>query len=341
MLGRAENSGDWDAVIDRPQAGVNRLLPLLDRAVRLHGLRVSARFGKHLRAASLREHSRAKVVSALCYEALRRLRDRDIPAIALKGIPAAETVYPEPELRHCHDLDLFTEPVHVPSAVAALGGAFESDAGARGIVLRHSSGFPICLHTALFRAAPFGAAIPSPFDQTWPAVIAGAETKILAPSAQLLQTLAHAAASGSRNAPGWVADAWFLVNRHGIDWTWIQERAVAGHMAGPVWVMLGFLARCFDIPVPAQVLDSLHAAVSGEEPAAKLAAQTCLLTSARGRPLDLVRIASNWTVRLTVTRWLLLPPPEYLRVSDGPAGAWRLPLRYLSRSARFLTQSFK
>jgi hypothetical protein len=336
LLSRAEESDSWDAAIDNPRAGVNRLLPLLSRAARLHQFPVSAGLRTHLAAASIREEARARVVSQLCFRALERLSHHKIPVIVLRGVAAAETVYPSPDLRHCHDLDLFVSEDLLPAAVCALRGLFDDRGGSAGSVLFHLSGFPLSLHTSLFPVAPFCAAIPRPFEWTMNAPIAGLEAKLLAPEANLLHTLAHAATFGSWKSPCWVADAWFLMNRHTIDWTWIDERAAAGQMAGPMRVMLSFLKSRFDAAVPSDLLESLRVATQHQSPTARLAAEACVLASARGRPGELFRIAPGGMARVNVMRRLVLPPPQYLSWMEGPAAHWRLPLRYVSRSVRFL-----
>lgn len=253
LLGQAERVEQWDAAVDNAAAGVNRLLPLLNRAVRTHQFPISAGLRTHLKAASLREQARTEVVRKLCFQALERLEEQGIPVIVLRGFAAAETVYPGPELRHCHDLDLFVDAANIRAAVVALQGPFVRDTSLPGTVLRHSSGFPLCLHTRLFRVTAFNESIPRPFEHTLP-------EKMLTPPAQLLHTLGHAVAVGSRS-PSWVPDAWFLMNRHEVDWTWVADRAARGKMAGPVSVMLEFMARSFG-GVPARVLPSLAAKAS-------------------------------------------------------------------------------
>jgi len=341
LLNLAEESDNWDAAIDNPRAGVNRLLPLLNLAARLRQFPVSAGLRTHLAAASLREQARAKIVRQLCFGALDRLNRHKIPVIVLRGVAAAETVYPSPDLRHCHDLDVFISEDHLPAAVSALRGLFDVRGDPAEPVLRHLSGFPLCLHTSLFPVAPFCAAIPQPFESTLNAPIAGLEASLLAPSASLLHTLAHAATFGSWKSPCWVADAWFLMNRHSIDWTWIHERAAAGQMTGPVWVMLSFLKSRFGAAVPEDLLESLRVATQHQSRTARLAAETCVLSSARGRPGELVRLAPRGRARITVMRWLLLPPRQYLSWMEAPAAGWRLALRYVSRSARFLIRGLR
>jgi hypothetical protein len=334
LLGRAGNGEAVDAAVIDPDARVHRLLALVDRAVKLHGLPVSPRSRIHLTAAAVREHARAETVRELCGDALERLRAKGIGTIVLKGVAASETAYPLPTLRHCHDLDLLVDSR--TGAVEALRGWFEK--GADDSVLRHVSGFPISLHTQLFAVEPFGGAIPKPFEQTATQIVAGSQAKVLAPSAFLLHTLAHAATFGSRTGIHWASDAYFVIGQHGIDWNWIRDAAESGHMAAQIWLMLDYLARSLEADIPRETLESLRVAAEREERRAREASIACLLTAARGNPVDLVRMAGNWRRRLRTMRWLVLPPREYVWWMEGCSANVRF---YTRRSARFLSQSLR
>jgi hypothetical protein len=367
LLNQAEGINEWDEAIDNPRAGVNRFLPLLNRAIRSQQFPVSPGLRTHLAAASIREQARTGVVRQLCAQALKQLRQHGISVIVLKGVAAAETVYPGPELRHCHDLDLLVAPQDLSAAVDALTARVHSKVGSSADVswapasrslrsdvfsgrefidripsqatLHHASGFPVCLHTSLFPIKPFAAAIPEPFACAVSAVIAGEETLVLRPSAGLLHTVAHAATFGSGTAQCWVPDAWFQMARHEIDWTWIEDRATAGQMAGPLLVLFEFLSRQFAAPVPARLLSSLQKTVVGSGATATLAAKVCLLTSVRGHPKDLLNQAPDARTRFQLARWLLLPPPQYLTWIEGSASSVNLPSYYVSRISKFLIRS--
>jgi len=77
------------------------------------------------RLASLQRDNavRALTLAGVLRDALRRLREAGVPAIALKGAPLALAAYGELGLRRSRDVDLLTPPEHLSQALAVLGEA--------------------------------------------------------------------------------------------------------------------------------------------------------------------------------------------------------------------------
>lgn len=106
----------------------------------------------YLKTATLREKKRYDVYLSCLTDALTVLNRVNLPFCVVKGVAAANTVYPQPFLRHCHDLDLVVSAQHVGNFVDALQNAgFDLKTGhhpaTSSIRLDHPVGLPVMLHT--------------------------------------------------------------------------------------------------------------------------------------------------------------------------------------------------
>ena len=72
---------------------IKSLLPLLFGALRRNGVAVDEAFLTVLRTASLREELRAKTYRRICRDVFAAFSTAGIPAIVLKGVALADTVY--------------------------------------------------------------------------------------------------------------------------------------------------------------------------------------------------------------------------------------------------------
>ncbi len=291
------------------RAGVKRVLALLYWGAQRQGIVLEKELGTYLRAACLREQVRFETVRAVCGEALGCLAARGVVALVLKGVMAAETLYPEAWLRHCHDLDLLVPEEQLDAAAGALREAgFEPRESARpphgSVALVHGSGFPVSLHTQLFRAAAFNAGLADIWRRSVAASLAGAPVRLLPPADTLVHLLVHAATTGSRISPCWAADAWFLIARRpDLDW----ERVVAlatGHRALPLALTWEYLARRLAVPAPAPVLENLRAQAVAAGPLSREAARLAVVLSAQVWPLGVLRRCGGWRQRLVAAWWL-------------------------------------
>jgi hypothetical protein len=296
----------------------------------------------YLRTARARELLRTESVRRICERALRSLRTAGMEVIVLKGMAAAEILYPEPSLRHCHDLDLLLTRDQVPAALEVLGGSgFEGSSapygtGAGSSWVQHPSGFPIGLHTSLYRIPPWNKGIDEARNSAVPADIAGCQVQVLSWEEMLVHVCCHGITSGSPHSPCWASDAWFLLDREHarLNWEGVLTIARRGNRVTPLLLALEYLDAKLGAPIPAQVLPGLNE-LSEEEPDLE-SARAAALMSARGRPLAVLRAAGEAGSAARVAWWLAFPPPTQLRWVEGATDADSVPYLYLKRFARFV-----
>jgi Uncharacterised nucleotidyltransferase len=268
-----------------PRGGFKRLLAFLGYRLREQHIEVDAGLRGQLRAARVREQLRADAVRDVCRSALAALSEAGVQAVVLRGVMAAGTLYPDPSLRHCHDLDLLVSAELLEAAARVLEAEGCSRVAPR--LFRHASGFPICLHQALFRIGAFNTRLDDVAGETVPAIVAGAQATLLTPAANLLHLCGHAVTTGSHVTPNWAVDAWLLLDRHPeLRWEAVVDWASRGALAGPLAATLGYLAGELDAGVPPGVLGALAAAAARQP---RRPAWFAALRSAEGRPLALLQ----------------------------------------------------
>lgn len=105
----------------------------------------------HLKTATLRERLRYDMYGTCLKDALAALNDVGLPFCVVKGVAAANTVYAQPFLRHCHDLDIVVhsedrsdfEQACVDRGFRRIGPQSHLEASSR---LDHALGLPVMLH---------------------------------------------------------------------------------------------------------------------------------------------------------------------------------------------------
>lgn len=331
-------------------AGGQLLAPLIARNMADGGARLDARLQTYLRTALVREELRARALRRICGETRDALTAAGILPVLLRGLAASETVYPEPTLRHTHDLDLLVGADSLGEAVRALGGAgFRADPSAAAPpgtrLFVHASGLPLALHDELFRAPLHRRKPESMLARARTVPCLGGPLRLLAPADQLLHVLVHAAGAGSRASLLWACDAWLTIRaERALDWDTLVAEATARRAALPVAILLRYLATELEAPVPPATLDALDRAAG----AATRVEREVALWGAWGVPgVRLSRAlarAAGPVERAFLLRWRLLPAPDALmaagRVPPGPAlvsfyvgRPWRVLTRRLERLA--------
>jgi hypothetical protein len=136
------------------------LRPLLLNALRRNDVLVDRALLTSLRRAYLTEELRSKIYRRICQNVLSVLTSERVPAILLKGAALAETIYGDPALRHCHDIDILVRDDDLPRAASLLSPlGFRPlrerlSARCEDVKLEHGSG----LHsncTVVYFACPF------------------------------------------------------------------------------------------------------------------------------------------------------------------------------------------
>lgn len=323
------------------QVGMKGLLPLLDYALENQGATVAPADLSLLRMARYREQLRSERYQEILRHALTSLHTGGIKVILLKGAALAKTLYPQPTLRHCHDIDLLIQPSDLPRATELLlAHDFQLQAhnpaaaqAGNSLHFRHASGLPIALHTRLFRE-PF---FDLPLDDAWQSaqpLTKGEPYAMLAPTWELVHILGTVICAPSRARVTWVCDAHYLITANPtLDWPRVGELAGQSHLALAAWVLLTYLHEQHYLPMPPSLLADLQ----------RLGAQASrgevehLLQCARNQRAvgygELWEAASSWQERAQVARWMLLPLPP-----PDQATSWQAARFYWQRATRYLTR---
>src|SRR3954453_19594645 len=101
-----ERVGSPQAFFEHNTRGLKGLLPFVQYALQKNEIAIARGFATYLRAGRLREELRLKIIREVVAELCDKLDERGISPTWLRGYPLAETIYPEPCLRHCHGLYL-------------------------------------------------------------------------------------------------------------------------------------------------------------------------------------------------------------------------------------------
>jgi len=324
----------------------NRLLekifaPLLLRSATRNGLELDRDEVARLKARRLAESRRRERFLRILAEVLSILHAAHLDFLLVKGAALAEGVYPDPVLRHAHDIDVLlpeADLVRARDALVGAGGRFSevtSSSGHQALV--HASRLPVMLHSRAFDRSdwpvPFGV-----FDADARQVhVAGAAVRVPAPHHALLHVSVQGLAAGrSVAALRWVCDAWHLAPRLApADWDRLVRTAVAHGLAAPLALALTYLADAMHVVLPRSALSALtdHARLHA------LTTARDLVPRLQDAPRDLSRLMATdlgWPARLRIGWCLAMPSRSYMshRPGAGPSPpGWA----YLARAGRWLT----
>jgi hypothetical protein len=321
---------------------IRKLRPLVFNAQNVHGLEIDKESQTYLRSAYLQEDLRSKIVRRICRDILMLLEKEGIPTIVLKGTALAETVYDNPVLRHCHDIDLLIRDQDMSRAMSLLPFIefkeidSKAEPGSSDCQLEHESGLPLELHTALFKLPYYNELLGETWKRSRNQIIADCPTRILAPADNLLHVCGHAFYESRRGSLRWVSDAWFIIDRHrDLDWDLLLDCANRSHLALPLSVTLAYLAEELSAPVPSSFLDRLLAAASKSSATERELALFGARSAPQGSLMNLFRKMRDWRGRAFMIQWLLFPSPSYLFMVEKARPSWPLPFHYIYRLLRY------
>jgi hypothetical protein len=308
----------------------NCLFPLLAEAMHRFALPIEPGVRSRLRAALLSEEARCQAYVAIAGPALTALAEGGIEVIVLKGAALAATVYPRPQLRHTHDVDLLVEQAQRGDARACLqrrGWRLTRSTSASATdTLTHASGLPLCLHTRLIR----GSLLPENFnafrDRAQPCAIAGNAALTLSPADTLLHVLGQAVTSGSTSSLRWACDAFFCVTRGPeVDWKVFNEELTKTQLAIAYDGLLHYLRDNLGLTFPTPVVAEIDRQATQATWWQREALVASLDAGAFGRRRMWAR-AQSWPARLALLKWLLAPDSRLAQVIAPGVPRWRLPL---------------
>jgi len=314
--------GQPDPIAALTSPSLKWLLPLVQRACARHGVCVPAAAATVLKAAALRAQLRAPSYQAIRGRILRALADARVPAMALKGTALGDLVYPDPSLRHTHDLELWIPAEHWNRAAEALAplrlSGLAAIAHAARAELVHPSGLPVVLQRHLFPIPFYNAASDAPWSRAEAVELAGEPARVLAPADMLMHVCGRAVHSPSRDSYRWIVDAWYLLHRRpDLDWDVFLETAASRRLTLPLSRTLHYLMGALDAPVPVHVLDRLAAGAAKDRSIGVEAALYGARVAAGGlRPL--LRRARSARSRVAIVRHTLLPSATFLAWMTRP-----------------------
>lgn len=308
------------AAVTRPP--IKWLLPLVFRACDHHRLDPARALVTVLKTAALREELRTRSYRAIRRSVFEALAAADVRPIVLKGAALGELVYPDPSLRHSHDVELLVGDADWDGLGALLAPLGFTDVasipGEVRAVLTHPSGLPLVLHRRLFRVPFYNMARDEIWMRTETATLDGVAMPVLAPADMLVHVCGDALHSAGLGSYRWIFDAWYLLDgRPDLDWELVARTATARQMALPLALSLTYLADQLDAPVPRVISDRLTAmAAQDRSIGPELALHAA--RAAAGGLRSLLRRTRTIPGRAAILRHLLLPSLMFLWWSTQP-----------------------
>jgi hypothetical protein len=298
------------------------LLPQVAEGARRGGIELDAPLAALLSGALLHESLRLNAIRQIAGDVLDRLGGLGLDCLVVQDLALAETVYPDPALRHCNALELLLPAGAVVEARAALDA-----------VLARADGFPVRFSSsALPRVAP-GTEGPAMLERSRKTTIAGRTARVPAPEDALALVLGRAAVSAERRTLVWACDAARLIETHpGIEWSAVADVASRWNLGIPIATMLRWLASELALPVPGAAVEGIARARPYAGSARSVeAALECIRADGRVGPTSLLARAADWRERARVLRWTALPSGDRMRRSYPDVPRPALPLLYVAR----------
>jgi hypothetical protein len=324
---------------------VKRLLPALYIALRDNEAEVDPELGPYLKLAYVREQMRSRTYYRIANEILSALTSAEVPFVMLRGGALAATVYPDPAVRHCHDIALLVRDNDVGRARDAILKTgrttipWNPEDGGPAAILRDETTLPIELHTRLLN--------PPYYRLDWDAVwarcntvkIGCTETKVLCLEDALIHVCAHASYSEARWSMRWVADAWHIIRQGGVNWDAVLQRSVEARVELPLYAALQYLANALGASIPADVIRALEKAAANVRPVARdIALRGVRAGDNASLGVLFKRMPRSWSLRATAIYWLLFPSREYVREVIGAKGSSSALALYVKRPLGYLKQ---
>ena len=258
---------DWAVILER--IGAHGLGPLACRGLRALGWAgVPLHARERLEAASRVAALRNDLLMTDLASALRALAHAGIPAIPLKGPMLAETLYGDPGLRECSDLDLLVPRESVPRAWAVLAAERWAPAEAYLVESRDLDWLVESnIEYAFARSrGEFTSVLELHWDLAWrwrrgglaadrlwararPAHLRNVPCLALDDATQLLYLAIHAARHRWQ-AVKWLVDIHELARRDDMDWNGVARLAADLGLADVVRISLAACHALFATPLP-------------------------------------------------------------------------------------------
>jgi hypothetical protein len=272
---------------------------------------------------------------------LKLLAEAGIPTIPLKGVTLADSLYGDPALRVCVDLDILVPRSMVGRAFDLLrtdGYASEFGPGfIADLLLRHDIEyalrrqergfeFMVELHWGVMWGGNLEASVT---DRLWadasPATVFGAPAYALSPEWQILFLAAHAARHQWQGLK-WLVDLHELFSSPDIDWEKLSKKAKQLGWEEVLRISLDACHALFDTPVPANLSFGELPPWVKLFPASAPANLSGAFFATRflKRPIDKLRYVARVFLVPTLAEWRLIALPSFLGFLYYPLRPLRL-----------------
>ncbi|MGE0666728.1 MAG: nucleotidyltransferase family protein [Sphingomonadales bacterium] len=331
---------DWSARVGNPKSmleaetrGLKGMLPMIDGAFRRHGLPGPDGMGIYLKAATLREDLRTRLITGFVSGVLDEFEQDGIAFTMLGGIVAAHTVYDRPTLRHCHAVDIMVAPADRSRAPAALGRAGFLPLAGSATEFRHTDGLALHLWPDIafhpYHRAPDGGVA----RRALPFGLGGRTVPGASSTDRLIMALSRAASTPERGNLRWACDA--FLTAPSVDWPLFLGEIERRRMGPAAALLCRHQAEALDAPIPNDVLDRLDRLAAEASPLDREAALSGALTGLSAAKRALAAPGIDGPARRAIIRYLALPSDQCMEWTYGPANGPRRVLQRLHRPIRY------
>jgi len=276
LLGGSEAIEAWEAWrasvdIERIDQAAGRLLPLLYKNLRAHGI-ADPLMGR-MRGTYRLTWTKNQVLFHSMAAILQAFREAGLATLILKGAALIVQYYHEYGLRPVGDFDVLVRTATAPAAIQLLTrlGLRPHKAGidlrnealfsfTHGHSFLDSAGHNLDLHWHVLPECTYPGADDDFWDGAVSVAVRDVPTLALNPADQLLHLCMHGTLWSPVSPIRWIADALMILNdpEAQIDWQRLLAQARGRHLVVPVREGLTYLQRLLDAPIPPKVLDALQ-----------------------------------------------------------------------------------
>jgi hypothetical protein len=278
-----------------------------------------------LRTSTFRESLRSDVFLRICGDLTAALHEENVPFMVMGGAAHGLASYPDPSLRHSHELDLLVRADHASRAEAVLLGRGlrrrHARQGQRWTTLVHETDMPVRLTTSLYPLPVYRSDWAAVSDRSALVRLGGLNVSVPGLADSLVQTSVDASYRPHRASLLWAADLLMISRAISDDaWQGVVDVAAASGTCLPVRVMLSYAREALEAPIPTTVLDELATRWSGDA----VLRDTALSRATKGLEggaASLLSRVESLEDRLLVARWLACPSPGFAKRLHGIEGA--------------------
>jgi hypothetical protein len=253
--------------LDSLDEGSTRLVPLLERNLRRHGLKNP--WEDRMRGVYRYWWAHNQLLLRRLGALLAALEAANVATLVLKGAALSARYYGDPGLRPMNDADVLVPRARVGD-VLPLAGRLGLTPEARvdegfvrlrhGVSLRDAAGNTLDLHWAIHEDDCRPGADAHAWETAVPVEVAGVSTRILAPAPLLLHACAHGAKWATDPGLRWIADAMVIIRGGDVVWEDVVREAADRRFVVRIRSCLAYLRAALGAPVPGEVMARLSAA---------------------------------------------------------------------------------